>query len=95
MFWFTLTDDSGESVTVEADSRHVLRWEKSSDSGETYTALLERSGRSMTRLYRLAHIAAKSQGIADCSLADFEKKFKLNASAAEPTPTNAEASNET
>lgn len=95
MFWFTLTDDSGESVTMEADSRDVVRWEKSSDSDERYTDLLLSRARSMTRFYRLAHIAARRQGIADCTLADFEKRYTLDVTTDEPRPTNAEVSPET
>lgn len=96
MFWFTLTDESGESVTVEADSRDLLRWEKSSDSQERYTDLLSPHRRSMARFYRLAHIAARRQGLTDGgTLADFENQYTLDVDTEEPTPMSAELSNET
>ena len=92
MFTFTLTDEAGEETTVKADSRDVLVWEKTSRSNETYVGLL--TDLAMTKLYRLAHIAAKRQGVYDGKLADFETAYVLDIDQEETNPTQGEASSD-
>jgi hypothetical protein len=97
MWEFTLTDDDDEVMTVVADSRDVVRWEHTSESDEKYTDLVLTRARSLSRFYRLAHIAARRQGLIDkVSVTDFEKRYRLDVTAQEkPRPTNAEVSPET
>jgi len=92
VFTFTLTDEAGEATEVKADSRDVLVWEKTSRSNERYVELLTEL--SMTKLYRLAHIAAKREGVFTGKLADFETTYVLSIETEEAVPTKAEASNE-
>jgi hypothetical protein len=92
MFNFKLTDEAGESTEVAADSRDVLVWEKTSRSNERYVELLTEL--SMVKLYRLAHIAAKRQGVFTGKLADFEAAYVLGIETEEVVPTNAGVSND-
>lgn len=93
MFTFKLTDEAGESTEVQADSRDVLVWEKTSRSNERYVELLTEL--SMVKLYRLAHIAAKRQSVFSGKLADFETTYVLGIETEEVVPTDAGVSTET
>lgn len=93
MFTFTITDESGEATEVKADSRDVLVWEKTSKSNERYIDLLTEM--SMVKFYRLAHIAAKRQGVVTGPLKDFETDYLLELEHQEVLPTTAGVSNET
>lgn len=93
MFTFTLTDEDDEKTELKADSRDVLVWEKTSRSDERYVHLLVEM--SMVRFYRLAHIAAKRQGLVSGPLKDFEDKYRLDVHTETVRPTNAEVSSET
>lgn len=92
MFTFTLTPDDGEDLSVKADSRDVLVWEKTSRSNERYVDLLTEL--SMVKLYRLAHIAAKRQGVPVGKLADFEASYVLAIETEEVVPTSGEVSSD-
>lgn len=92
MFTFKLTNDDGTETTVKADSRDVLMWERTSKSNESYTDFI--TGMSLDKFYRLAHVAAKRQGVFTGKLADFEKAFMLELEEQEVLPTDAEASTE-
>lgn len=94
MFTFKLTDEAGEVTEVKADSRDVLVWEKTSRSNERYVELVTEL--SMVKLYRLAYIAAKRQGVVTgMAQKDFETAFVLGIETEEVVPTNAGVSNET
>lgn len=93
MFTFTLTDEAGDTTEVKADSRDVLVWEKTSKSNERYITMLTEM--SMVKFYRLAHIAAKRQGLVDCKLAEFETTYLLELEHQAVLPTSAGVSSET
>ncbi|HEV7649386.1 MAG TPA: hypothetical protein VGP26_14630 [Actinophytocola sp.] len=93
MFTFKLTDEAGEETEVKADSRDVLVWEKTSKSNERYIDLLTEM--SLVKFYRLAHIAAKRQGVVTGKLADFETDYVLELDHEDVLPTNAGVTKET
>lgn len=70
MFQFKITPDGGEPYELTADSRDVLRWER---GGKGRSVAKLRETLSFVDLYALAHLAAKRQGRADGSLAEFEE----------------------
>jgi len=94
-FRFTLTDQDGTEHEITADSRDVLAWEKTSRSNETMRDLL--ADMSVSKYYRLAHIAARRQDIgAPKDRAEFESSWLVDLNSKEPvTPTSGEASIET
>lgn len=77
MFQFTFhraDDEAAERVTVIADSRDVLKWERAGRD-RSVTELLAKP--NMDHCYPLAWIAAKRQGLLDCTLQAFEAEYLL------------------
>ena len=94
MITFEITEvETGETTELTADSRDVLVWEKTSRSSESYIDLV--TGLSMTKFYRLAHIAAKRQEVFTGKLADFENTYLLTLPIEEEVrPTNGDPTTE-
>lgn len=85
MFDFKVTPDGGEPFEVHAGSRDVLQWEKTT-KGASFGNLAD--GLKLTDMYKIAHIAAKRQGLYTGSLADFETSVELDFDETEePDPT--------
>lgn len=94
MFTFTLTDpDVGDPIEVKADSRDVLRWERTSESGERYMDLLAEM--SMAKFYRLAHIAARRLKVFNGDLDEFEATYVLELEHEAVRPTSGDPSSTT
>lgn len=78
MFTFTIRladdGDTAERQTVVADSRDVLKWEKGKP-GRSVTKILAEP--NIADSYVLAYLAAKRQGIVDCSAHEFEQQYLL------------------
>lgn len=73
MMTFTLLDPQDREVTVKADSRDILRWEKTGKD-RSFSKLAENP--RMTDLYSLAFSAAKRQGVLDgCTPQEFEEDY--------------------
>lgn len=83
----TVTPDDGEPVQLEASARDILRWEKASNSA--FVELIRRP--RLVDLYKIAHYAAKREGVFEGTLTEFEAKFELRLDAldvdADPDPT--------
>lgn len=85
MFTFTVTPDNGEAFEVKAGSRDVLTWER---TGKGKNLMTLRDGLAMGDLYRLAHIAARRQGLFNGDLKEFETTVELDFEEDdEPDPT--------
>lgn len=67
----TVTPDDGEPYEVEATSRDVLVWEKTSRDHRTFQQLV--NNQALTDIYRIAHIASRRLGLFGGDLAEFEK----------------------
>ena len=80
MFTFTATNDAGESLKFESDSRDVANWERTSP-GATMGSLARDNGAglSFTALYRIAWFAAKRQMlIGSMTLPEFQKEYAID-----------------
>lgn len=95
MIEFHLTDTAtGEKYTVKSDSRHVVVWERTSRTGETFVKLIAEM--NMIALYRLAHIVARQMDLpVPKDLKDFESGWILNLADDAPVPTQGAATIET
>lgn len=90
MIDFTIKPDGGEPYEVKAGTRDVLLWEKTS-KGRSFAHLM--NDLRMQDMYKLAHIAAKRQGMFTGPLDDFESTCELSFEEAEEVnPTQREAS---
>lgn len=88
MIFFRLRDTAtDETYEFKSDSRHVVVWERTSRSGETFVKLIAEM--NMIALYRLAHISARQLDLpVPKDLKDFEQGWVLdltNEDAAVPT----------
>lgn len=87
-FKLTLTDPDGTEHDITADSRDVLTFEKTSRSNETMRDLL--ADMSVSKYYRLAHIAARRLDIGvPTERAEFESGWLVDFTEKEsvvPTP---------
>ncbi|WP_188193445.1 hypothetical protein [Nonomuraea sp. SYSU D8015] len=75
MIDFTVTPDNGEPYDVKAGSRDVLVWEKTS-KGRSFQSLM--NDLRMEDMYKLAHFAAKRQGLFEGTLKEFEETCELS-----------------
>lgn len=66
---FTITPDDGEPYTIEATSRDVLKWEKSTKGASMHTF---RDNLMMAHMYKLAWVTATRLGRTTASLAEWE-----------------------
>ena len=94
MITFEITEvETDETTELTADSRDILVWEKTSRTNETYIDLI--TGMSLVKFYRLAHIAAKRQGVFTGKLAEFEQAYLLTLPVEEEVlPTQGDPTNE-
>lgn len=76
MIDFKVIPDGGERFDLTADSRDVLVWERTAKGKVRSVGELVES-KSFVEFYRLAHIAAKRQGVFDGDLAEFEATHAL------------------
>ncbi len=70
---FRITPDGGESFNVDANSRDVLVWERTTRG--SYANLMR--NQQMADLYRIAHIAARRLGLYEGDLPTFESTCDL------------------
>lgn len=74
MLDFTVVPDGGEKFEVKATTRDVLLWEKAG-KGRSMATLL--GDISIEKMYQLAHLAARRQGLFAGTLAEFEETCEL------------------
>jgi hypothetical protein len=88
MIKFVLEDDAGEQMELLADSRDVLKWEKSGPN-RTFVTLMR--DMSLEEMYRVAWITAKRKLEYGGSLAQFCEHYMLDfdptGGQREPDPT--------
>lgn len=88
MFIFEIAPDDGETYEVEAITRDILKWERTT-KGASASQLSEPS---MATLYKLAWIASQRTGQFAGTLKDFEDSVDLGTrTAEEPDPTQSGA----
>ena len=75
MIKFTIKPDDADEYHVEATSRDVLVWEKTSREHKTFQDLVRTQ--AMVDLYRIAHIASVRLGLFTGDLPTFEKTCEL------------------
>ena len=85
MITFKVAPDEGEPFTMVARMRDVLVWE---EAGPNRAAADITSRPKLSDLYSVAHIAARRQGLVDCSLKDFKAGYDVaTVPDEEPDPT--------
>lgn len=93
-YTFTLTPDEGDALTLVADTRDLLVWERAFKN-RSLTALMK--DMRIGDMYEIAHVAARRKRVFDGPLPDFEAAYALDIVDDEPAededdeevPTNA------
>ena len=101
MFTFVVTPDGGAPYEIKASTRDVLMWEETGRD-RSMAGLL--SDMHLADIYRIAHIAARRQGLFDGNAQQFKDTCDINVKKvledatdeeyAGPDPTQPEASAE-
>lgn len=86
MFTFKITPEAGDPYEVRANTRDVLVWEKSTRD-RTMGQLMQ--DMSLVDLYKIAHIAARREGLCEDTLSEFQAScdLTLEEGEEEPNPT--------
>lgn len=89
MITFKLKPDSGDEFEVEATTRDVLMWEKTT-KGASFGQFADEASLKLADLYKVAWLASKRQSLitADMPLKEFEDSHDLDFDMGEePDPT--------